>query len=371
MVGLSTSSRLPALLSVPPATHGALLGGSGRSKLLWDILRQGEDPYADASPIGKKFRRALEASFQRPTYDVIDEASSECGTRKLLLSLPDTGSEVETVIIPSPNGEFSTLCVSSQVGCRQACSFCATGTMGLLRSLGAEEILAQVHAAAACIGGSRAALPPLRNVVFMGMGEPADNFEAVSTALESLIHPHGFGLAKRHVCVSTVGPSPEHIRRLTPLPARLAWSVHAADDELRQLLVPTTRHSMAELRDAWKATLEARGDRGLMAEVTLIKGVNDDAAHAERLYELLTPLPGKTRINLIPYNANAGLGAAGQLFRPSPPEAVQAFQHKLVTMGVICTVRTPRGADDSSACGMLRVEHQKRSRPPKEIQEAA
>ena len=164
MLGLVTSSRPPALLSVPPATHGDLLGGSGRSKLLWDILRQGEDPFADASPIGKKFRRALEASFIRPAYHLIDEASSECGTRKLLLSLPDTGSEVETVIIPSPNGEFSTLCVSSQVGCRQACSFCATGTMGLVRSLGAEEIVAQVHAAAACIRGSRGALPPLRNM---------------------------------------------------------------------------------------------------------------------------------------------------------------------------------------------------------------
>jgi 23S rRNA (adenine2503-C2)-methyltransferase len=370
MLGLVTSSRPPALLSVPPATHGDLLGGSGRSKLLWDILRQGEDPFADASPIGKKFRRALEASFIRPAYHLIDEASSECGTRKLLLSLPDTGSEVETVIIPSPNGEFSTLCVSSQVGCRQACSFCATGTMGLVRSLGAEEIVAQVHAAAACIRGSRGALPPLRNAVFMGMGEPADNLEAVSVALESMVHPHGFQLAKRHVCVSTVGPSPEHIRKLAPLPCRLAWSVHAADDELRRLLVPTTRHSMVELRDAWRETLEVRGDRGLMAEATLIDGVNDDAGRdAERLFELLAPLPGKTRINLIPYNANAGLGAAGQLFRPSPPEAVRAFQDRLVNMGVICTVRTPRGAEDSSACGMLRVEHQKRSQQQEKQQE--
>mgnify|MGYP002005772841 CR=1 FL=1 len=197
---------------------------------------------------------------------------------------------------------------------------------------------------------------PRRNVVFMGMGEPADNVEHVAGALHAMTHPFGFQLAKKHVCVSTVGPSPEHIRRLEPLPARLAWSVHAADDRLRKLLVPTTRHSMVELRDAWAETLQARGDRGLMAEVTLIDGVNDSTEHAEELHALLAPLPGKTRINLIPYNANAGLGAAGRLFLPARPEAVQAFHARLIALGVICTVRTPRGGDESSACGMLRLD---------------
>ena len=188
------------------------------------------------------------------------------------------------------------------------------------------------------------------------MGEPADNVPAVSGALASMVHPHGFGLAKNHVCVSTVGPSPRHIKRLQPLPCRLAWSVHAADDELRRLLVPTTRHSMAELRDAWGETLSARRDRGLMAEVTMIDGVNDDAKAADGLYELLAPLPGKTRINLIPYNANAGLGAAGKLFRSSPPENVRAFQERLRERGIITTVRTPRGDDEASACGQLVIK---------------
>ena len=285
---------------------------------------------------------------------------------------------------------------------------------------------------------------PRRNVVFMGMGEPADNVEHVAGALHAMTHPFGFALGKKYVCVSTVGPSPEHIRALEPLPARLAWSVHAADDKLRKLLVPTTRHTMAELRDAWGVytwiyitcicicvcacsmaelrdasgerrpaltprsggcnplarglqphaprlqphvageVLEARRDRGLMAEVTLIDGVNDGAEHAEELHALLAPLPGtsrtmqphpalqphayyaprlqtqprvsgKTRINLIPYNANAGLGAAGRLFLPSPPEAVQAFHARLIELGVICTVRVPRGNEEDSACGMLRV----------------
>ena len=204
-----------------------------------------------------------------------------------------------------PQGSFSTLCVSSQVGCRQACSFCATGTMGLLRSLKGEEILAQVHAAMAAV--KRHDMPPLRNVVFMGMGEPADNLPGVKHALHAMVHPFGFRLAKQHVCVSTVGPNPSAIKSLQGLPARLAWSVHAADEDLRRLLVPTTRHSMPELRDAWGEVLHARNDRGLMAEVTLIEGVNDHERDADKLHELLSPLPGKTRINLIPYNANAGL----------------------------------------------------------------
>ena len=105
------------------------------------------------------------------------------------------------------------------------------------------------------------------------------------------------------------------------------------------------------------------GGGGLMAEVTLIDGVNDDAEAADKLHDLLRPLPGKTRINLIPYNANAGLGAAGRLFRPSQKEAVQAFQQRLIERGTICTVRVPRGDDESSACGMLRVESARRREP--------
>lgn len=194
------------------------------------------------------------------------------------------------------------------------------------------------------------------------MGEPADNIVAVKTALHSIVDPHGFSIAKNHICVSTVGPSPYHIRALEAVPARLAWSVHAADDDLRKLLVPTTRHRMVELRDAWHETLVRRGDRGLMAEITLIDGVNDADKDVAALCELLKPLPGKTRVNLIPYNPNVGLGAAGALFRPSPPEAVKAFQMSLMDRGMICTVRVPRGNDESSACGMLRLDNNRKGK---------
>mmetsp|Transcript_27587 Transcript_27587/g.88541 ORF Transcript_27587/g.88541 Transcript_27587/m.88541 type:complete len:396 (-) Transcript_27587:74-1261(-) len=252
MVLLGQSSR-PPLLAVPPTAAVDLLGGSGRAKIVWSQLRDGRDPFEESSGLGHKARHALELAFSaQPPHSLLTSTVSACGTRKLLLRLR-RGDEVEAVIIPQ--GAFSTLCVSSQVGCRQGCTFCATGTMGLLRSLAADEILAQLHAAAAAV--RQHGMPPLRNVVFMGMGEPADNVEEVSRALHAMVHPFGFQLGRSYVCVSTVGPSPGHIRALEPLPARLAWSVHAADDRLRRLLVPTTRHRMSELRDAWGETLQA------------------------------------------------------------------------------------------------------------------
>src|SRR5262249_42588434 len=148
-----------------------------------------------------------------------------------------------------PGRARSTVCVSSQVGCARGCAFCLTATMGLVRSLGAGEIVAQVVLAARRI--REAGLPPLRNVVYMGMGEPLDNLEAVAQSLRVLTDPYGLGLAPRHISVSTVGTSPRAIWEARHLGAHLAWSVHAADDGLRRRLVPTTRHPMSALRDAF------------------------------------------------------------------------------------------------------------------------
>jgi 23S rRNA (adenine2503-C2)-methyltransferase len=162
---------------VAPSAAGGLLGGSGRAKLVWEVLREGRDPFDEGSGLGQNTRAALHAHFSPPAHEMLATSVSECGTRKLLLRLP-LGDEVETVIIPHRG--FSTLCVSSQVGCRQGCTFCATGTMGLLRSLTADEILLQLHTASAAV--REHGMPPLRNVVFMGMGEPADNVEHVTGA---------------------------------------------------------------------------------------------------------------------------------------------------------------------------------------------
>ena len=154
---LSASVTLPPLLGVAPTAAGSLLGGSGRAKLVWDVLRTGRDPFDEDSGLGLATRAALHAQFSPPAHEVLASSVSACGTHKLLLRMP-SGDEIETVIIPHEG--FSTLCVSSQVGCRQGCTFCATGTLGLLRSLSADEILLQLHAASAAVRAH--AMPPLR-----------------------------------------------------------------------------------------------------------------------------------------------------------------------------------------------------------------
>lgn len=152
-----------SLLGLTPDALAPLVGGTGRSKQIWEIIRRGNDPFVEDSGIGLKARAALESSCTGLQYEVSRSSVSSCGTRKLLVELER--DSVETVIIPSDNENFSTVCVSSQVGCRQACSFCMTGTMGLLRSLRTEDILAQMHAAQSAALAHR--MPPIRNVVFM------------------------------------------------------------------------------------------------------------------------------------------------------------------------------------------------------------
>ena len=253
----------------------------------------------------------------------------------------------------------STLCVSSQVGCAQACRFCATGRMGRRRNLATDEIVAQVFEG---VRLARAhALPPVRNIVFMGMGEPLDNLDAVETALKVMTDQRAFGLSPRYVTLSTVAPSPEAVRRTRDWPARLAWSLHAADDRLRKMLVPSARHRTAALRDAFGEVLEARSARqaSLLVEATLIAGVNDSPLHAAQFASLLLPLTWlkggkvKVKVNLIPYNRNDDLGALGRTFEPATEEDVLAFRKVLVEAGLFCSVRAQRGADHAAACGML------------------
>lgn len=327
---LAVASRLPLLATPPQALrdhfgwpkleHAASDKGEG----VWALLRKGVDPRAhedlhlwSANLRSPRLQRLLHEECAPVSCATMSEHSiSSDGTQKLLLQLED-GLAVECVVIPMPGGTTSSLCISSQVGCSHACAFCSTGTMGLLRNLRAEEILAQVWMAQRVVREQR--LPALVNIVFMGMGEPLNNFEQVATldvsrillqwiqvfsywwihfpqvriAVDMLVHPKAFGFSRRCVCVSTVGPSPSLISRaVTSLPCRLAWSVHAADDKLRRLLVPTTCYPMSELRDAFADALATKPSRvqGLVVEVALIAGINDQLEHAEQVRSL-TLLP--------------------------------------------------------------------------------
>lgn len=278
------------------------------------------------------------------------------GTTKLLLKMMKDGLEVESVIIPWLDKGFSTLCVSSQVGCKQGCTFCATGRMGKLRSLSTDEIIVQLYyASKMCRLVPGNVLPKVDNIVFMGMGEPADNAEAVVLAVRLLVDRRCFGLAQSKVTISTVAPDPSAFYTLGQAPASLAWSVHAVDDDLRRRLVPTTKNSMEELRCGLVDALKTRSTklRRTMLEVALIEDINDSDEDAQRLVEfsksIINDVEGsKVIVNIIPYNA-----IDHPTYCTPSLESVLGFQKIIVDGGVLCYVRTTRGDDESAACGQL------------------
>ncbi len=310
------------LLSLSPGALAARIG-PGRAKTVFRALQLGERP-----------PKLFDLELALP--EVKARAVAGDGTTKLLLALAD-GARIESVLIPGRTR--TTLCVSTQVGCVRGCTFCLTATMGLARNLEPHEIAAQLWVAL------QAAEQPIRNVVFMGMGEPLDNAAAVRTALDVLVD--GFRIGPRHITVSTVAPTPKAVAQLEGWPAQIAWSLHAADDVVRRRLIPTARHDVAALRDAFAAVSRARGS-ALFVEVALIEGVNDRVEHADAIARLFADFPTEVRINLLPMNpiGDKGLGT-------SPPADVAAFQARLMASGYLCLVRRARGADERAACGQL------------------
>jgi 23S rRNA (adenine2503-C2)-methyltransferase len=282
-------------------------------------------------------RERLEAVLPAALRLVVESVSDGGETVKWLWSLPD-GARVETVLMRYP--ERATVCVSSQAGCAMGCAFCATGQAGFGRHLSTGEIVEQVVAA------RRAAAPDrVCNVVFMGMGEPLANYERVWAAVCRLHDDLGF--SARHLTLSTVGVVPG-IRRLArePLPVNLAVSLHAANDELRNRLVPINRrYPLPALMEACRQYRAAKSRR-LSFEWALISGVNDRPADAVELADLARPLGA--HVNLIPLNPTPGYAAGG-----TPPEGVRAFRDRLGALGVNATVRRNRGTAIDAACGQL------------------
>jgi 23S rRNA (adenine2503-C2)-methyltransferase len=304
-------------------------------------------------------RRALTERFRFTALETVTErVSSDGETRKVLLRLPD-GQLVESVLMRYPQrsdgtgADRATVCVSTQVGCPVKCTFCATGLMGFARNLSSGEILEQ---ALYFLRWSRRRPPVVRNVVFMGMGEPLLNYDATMAAVERLVHPHGAGLGVHRLTVSTSGWLPG-IERLTrdPLAVRLAVSLHAPNHALRDEHDPLNRrYPVRDLMAACHAYQRQTGRR-VTFEYTLMAGVNDAPAVAAELADLLVGLD--SHVNLIPMNPVAGLP-----FAPSPPDAVEAFHAVLRERGLICTVRREMGRDIQAACGQLRADVQRRPR---------
>lgn len=297
----------------------------------------------------KDLRALLERELPLGSGHPAVEQKAEGGVRKGLIVYPDKGS-AETVLLPYRFGP--SVCLSSQVGCRQGCRFCATGASGFTRSLSAGEIMEQF------LWAARAALPkPLRRLVMMGAGEPLDNYAQVLRFLRMLHHPEVLGLSYRHMTVSTVGLAPE-IGRLARegLPINLALSLHATTDELRSQIIPENRrYPVQEILRATDDYFAVTGRR-ITYEFLLIGGFNDGVDEAERLGRLVSQHPG--HVNLIPLNPVPEFP-----FDAPSPARVRAFQQRLRELGVNATVRRTLGQEVDAACGQLRRRYDKRGEP--------
>jgi len=284
---------------------------------------------------------------------ILREQTSTDGTVKWLMG-SGTGNAIETVFIPE--SRRGTLCISSQVGCALNCSFCSTGAQGFSRNLSASEIIGQVWQAAESLGHERNGTRRITNVVFMGMGEPLLNFDAVLPALSLLRDDLGFGLAAKRVTVSTAGLVPGIDRLRDSIDVALAVSLHAPVDDLRETLVPLNRkYPIKELMAACSRYASGKHKRSVTFEYTLIDGVNDQPEQAQKLVKLLRKLPSK--LNLIPFNP-----FPGAQYRCSPPRKIREFQEIVMAGGLIATVRKTRGDDIDAACGQLVGKFQDRTR---------
>lgn len=298
---------------------------------------------ASMSNLPKEFREELAVTHTAKGFVTVAKRVAVDGTIKYLFALDD-GLTVETVYIPEE--KRNTVCVSTQVGCKFKCAFCATGMMGFSRNLTQAEILNQVIEARRDAGD-------VTNVVFMGMGEPLDNFAAVTRALGIMHSPGGLNIGARRITVSTVG-LPAQIDELgkTGLKTNLAISLHAANDVVRSRLMPVgKKYPVAAIMKAC-ARYPLQHGRVITMEVILFDGVNDHSEDAQALIRALRTV--KAKVNLILFNP-----VAGAELRPSPREKVEKFQKALMAAEIDCTIRLSRGGEIEAACGQLKTTFSK------------
>lgn len=312
-----------------------------RAKQVFCWLHQkGVLSFDEMSNLPVSLREKLRENCYITSFSIVRKLSSQLdGTVKYLFELPD-GEYVETVLMRYEHG--NSLCISSQVGCRMGCEFCASTKAGFIRHLTPSEILEQVYAV------SRDTGEKISNIVLMGIGEPLDNFDNVMRFLELISHPEGLNLSHRHISLSTCGVV-DRIYELADknLQLTLSISLHATDDETRSSIMPINRRwNIEELLKACRHYTD-RTHRRISYEYSLIKGVNDSKEQALRLAKLLKGT--LCHVNLIPVNYVEEAG-----FEKSSKEAVYAFQKTLNDKGINATVRRTLGADINAACGQLR-----------------
>ena len=342
LLNLTPAAAEEALRAFAVSVGEAPYRGAQAARHLW------MSPAADftaMSDLPAGFRAKLAERFTLPRLQLAGEQRSTDGTRKFLFTMAD-GQSIETVAIP--DGNRLTLCISSQAGCALQCAFCATGAMGFVRNLEPFEIAGQVRELAFLD-------EPIRptNIVFMGMGEPLMNWKAVDTVLTILNDPRGIGIGARHITLSTVGwlPGIEALEGRKEQ-FRLAISIHAPSDALRETLMPVnTKYPL----DAVIARA-AEFSRRVTFEYVMLGGVNDANEHADALADLARRCGAF--VNLIPLHPGGAMG-----FVPSPPERIIKFAARIRAAGIEVAIRKSRGLDIAAACGQLRAERLRR-RPP-------
>ena len=328
-----------------------------RARQLWHwIYHRGVSDFAEMTTLSKAFRAKLAEHYVVARPEVSLDQQSTDGTRKWLLRFAD-GQEAECVFIPDE--DRGTLCVSSQVGCTLTCRFCHTGTQRLVRNLSPAEIVGQVMLARDCLGEWPTPSGEdrrLTNIVLMGMGEPLYNFDNVAQAMRIVMDGEGISISKRRITLSTAGVVPIMARCGSELDVNLAVSLHAVNDQLRDVIVPLNKkYPLAELLEACRAYPGAHNARRITFEYVMLKDVNDTPEQAHALVKLLRELPAK--VNLIPFNPWPGAP-----YDCSEPDTVKAFSDILFEAGISAPIRRPRGRDIMAACGQLKSASERKRR---------
>jgi 23S rRNA (adenine2503-C2)-methyltransferase len=314
-----------------------------RAKQIWQWLYvQRVQQWDEMKNVSGPLREKLAAAFELNPLELVEAQGVECETRKLLCRLKDD-ELIELVLIPAEKRR--TVCVSSQVGCKFGCVFCASGQSGFRRSLTAGEIVAEVLQAGRVYGER------VSHIVFMGIGEPFDNYENVIKAARIMNHPDGLGISSRRITISTSGVIPG-IERLADEPEQfeLSVSLHASNSELRSQLMPVNkRYPMPDLIAACKAYTK-KTKRIITFEYTMVRDVNDSREHSLELVQLIRSFP--CRVNLIP------LSPVDEFDGLPPLDAsVRNFMETLTKHGINTTLRFSKGTNVDGACGQLRVRH--------------
>ncbi len=321
------------------------------------VHQRGARDFGAMSDLPKALRTLLDAEASLPSMEIARVDRAKDGTRKYALRT-SRGDVVEAVFIPDASATGrNTLCISSQVGCAVNCQFCLTASLGLLRNLGAGEIVEQITRVMEDLRGGLPldGRPPrddalgIGNVVMMGMGEPLQNYRALIPALRTMSHELGHHISPRRITVSTAGLVPRIERLGHDVPVQLAVSLNATTDEVRDAVMPINRRwNIAALLDACRRfPLPER--RRITFEYVLLAGVNDSDEDARRLTKLLQGI--RSKVNLIPFNEHP----YSPYLRPSPAR-IASFQGIVRSAGYTALVRTPRGDDISAACGQLGAE---------------